>query len=381
MSILKIEKLTKKYGKTYALNGLDMEVKKGDIYGFVGPNGAGKTTTLRIISGLLKSDGGDLWLDGVRTTKNILKQKSLIGFVPDFFGVYENLNVIEYLEFFAASYGIYGRAGTVRAREVLEMVELSGKEEQMVDSLSRGIQQRLCLARAMIHKPKLLVLDEPNSGLDPRSRKDFQLLLQRLAREDYTILISSHILSELADLCTSIGVINGGVMVQQGKLENIMLAIDSSNPLRITVLNQVPKALELLRQDPQVSRLSVDENKIAAWFSGSREEEAYLLQKLVDAGNDPLDQENGQGGSYHAADVPPGPPDVAEGGGEHDAEQSHRHGITRIKDRIRRHVRNTCFLRKAYSKYRSFNSAYFPRGTGSSARESMVMAFGTMDLM
>ena len=114
MPILKIEKLTKKYGKTYALNGLDMEVKKGDIYGFVGPNGAGKTTTLRIISGLLKSDGGDLWLDGVRTTKNILKQKSLIGFVPDFFGVYENLNVIEYLEFFAASYGIYGRAGTVR---------------------------------------------------------------------------------------------------------------------------------------------------------------------------------------------------------------------------------------------------------------------------
>ena len=163
MPILKIEKLTKKYGKTYALNGLDMEVKKGDIYGFVGPNGAGKTTTLRIISGLLKSDGGDLWLDGVRTTKNILKQKSLIGFVPDFFGVYENLSVIEYLEFFAASYGIYGRAGTVRAREVLEMVELSGKEEQMVDSLSRGIQQRLCLARAMIHKPKLLVLDEKNA--------------------------------------------------------------------------------------------------------------------------------------------------------------------------------------------------------------------------
>ena len=243
-----------------------------------------KGEELRIISGLLKSDGGDLWLDGVRTTKNILKQKSLIGFVPDFFGVYENLSVIEYLEFFATSYGIYGRAGTVRAREVLEMVELSGKEEQMVDSLSRGMQQRLCLARAMIHKPKLLVLDEPNSGLDPRSRKDFQLLLQRLAREDYTILISSHILSELADLCTSIGVINGGVMVQQGKLENIMLAIDSSNPLRITVLNQVPKALELLRQDPQVSRLSVDENKIAAWFSGSREEEAYLLQKLVDAG-------------------------------------------------------------------------------------------------
>ena len=175
MPILKIEKLTKKYGKTYALNGLDMEVKKGDIYGFVGPNGAGKTTTLRIISGLLKSDGGDLWLDGVRTTKNILKQKSLIGFVPDFFGVYENLNVIEYLEFFAASYGIYGRVGTVRAREVLEMVELSGKEEQMVDSLSRGIQQRLCLARAMIHKPKLLVLDEPTRGIDVAAKVEIRV--------------------------------------------------------------------------------------------------------------------------------------------------------------------------------------------------------------
>ena len=302
MPILKIEKLTKKYGKTYALNGLDMEVKKGDIYGFVGPNGAGKTTTLRIISGLLKSDGGDLWLDGVRTTKNILKQKSLIGFVPDFFGVYENLSVIEYLEFFAASYGIYGRAGTVRAREVLEMVELSGKEEQMVDSLSRGIQQRLCLARAMIHKPKLLVLDEPNSGLDPRSRKDFQLLLQRLAREDYTILISSHILSELADLCTSIGVINGGVMVQQGKLENIMLAIDSSNPLRITVLNQVPKALELLRQVIMAAGAFVQGSSIelsadgpikppyAVYFQGgltwyhAKLGIMMALQKLVDAG-------------------------------------------------------------------------------------------------
>lgn len=284
MPILKIEKLIKKYGRTYALNGLDLEVRKGDIYGFVGPNGAGKTTTLRIISGLLKCDGGDLWIDGVRTTKNILKQKSMIGFVPDFFGVYENLSVMEYLEFFAASYGIYGRAGSVRAREVLDMVELLGKEDQMVDELSRGMQQRLCLARAMIHQPKLLVLDEPNSGLDPRARKDFQMLLQRLAKEDYTILISSHILSELADLCTSIGVINEGVMVQQGKLENIMLAIDSSNPLRITVMNQVSQAVELLRRDPQISRLSVDENKIAVWFSGNREEEAMLLRKMVNAG-------------------------------------------------------------------------------------------------
>ncbi|MDY2937154.1 MAG: ABC transporter ATP-binding protein [Fusicatenibacter sp.] len=282
--MLKIEKLIKKYGKTYALSGLDMNVKEGEIYGFVGPNGAGKTTTLRIIAGLLKSDGGDVWIDGVRTTRNILKQKSMIGFVPDFFGVYDNLTVIEYLEFFAAAYGIYGRAGKSRAMEVLDLVELGGKEKLLVDSLSRGMQQRLCLARALIHEPKLLVLDEPSSGLDPRTRKDFQFLLQRLQKENYTIIISSHILSELSDMCTSIGIIDGGVMIQQGEIDSIMLSIDSANPLRITVLNQINKTMEILRKDPQVTKISVDENKIAAWFTGSREEEALLLQKLVREG-------------------------------------------------------------------------------------------------
>ena len=282
--MLYIEILIKKYGKTYALSGLDMNVKEGEIYGFVGPNGAGKTTTLRIIAGLLKSDGGDVWIDGVRTTRNILKQKSMIGFVPDFFGVYDNLTVIEYLEFFAAAYGIYGRAGKSRAMEVLDLVELGGKEKLLVDSLSRGMQQRLCLARALIHEPKLLVLDEPSSGLDPRTRKDFQFLLQRLQKENYTIIISSHILSELSDMCTSIGIIDGGVMIQQGEIDSIMLSIDSANPLRITVLNQINKTMEILRKDPQVTKISVDENKIAAWFTGSREEEALLLQKLVREG-------------------------------------------------------------------------------------------------
>ena len=281
MPILKIEKLTKKYGKTYALNGLDMEVKKGDIYGFVGPNGAGKTTTLRIISGLLKSDGGDLWLDGVRTTKNILKQKSLIGFVPDFFGVYENLNVIEYLEFFAASYGIYGRAGTVRAREVLEMVELSGKEEQMVDSLSRGIQQRLCLARAMIHKPKLLVLDEPTSGMDPRARIEFKELLKELCAEGKTIVVSSHILSELAQMCTDIGIIDAGKIVLSGNMGEILKKVNDSNPIRIQVVESVSDAVKFLHTEPEVQTITVEGNDIVVGFHGGKDAEAMLLAKLV----------------------------------------------------------------------------------------------------
>ena len=249
-----------------------------------GLQGAGKTTTIRMVCGLMPPTEGTITIHGVDALLHPKEIKKQIGYVPDFFGVYDNLKVSEYMDFYGSMYRMTSREITAVSNDLLELVNLSYKKEVYVDTLSRGMMQRLCVARALIHNPSLLVLDEPNSGLDPRSRKDFQLLLQRLAREDYTILISSHILSELADLCTSIGVINGGVMVQQGKLENIMLAIDSSNPLRITVLNQVPKALELLRQDPQVSRLSVDENKIAAWFSGSREEEAYLLQKLVDAG-------------------------------------------------------------------------------------------------
>ena len=284
MPILKIEKLTKKYGKTYALNGLDMEVKKGDIYGFVGPNGAGKTTTLRIISGLLKSDGGDLWLDGVRTTKNILKQKSLIGFVPDFFGVYENLSVIEYLEFFAASYGIYGRAGTVRAREVLEMVELSGKEEQMVDSLSRGIQQRLCLARAMIHKPKLLVLDEPNSGLDPRARVERKELLQNLRSMGKTIVISSHILSELAEMCNSIGIMDHGKLVEAGNIEDVMEHVFGGNRIVVSVHGEMEPAVRMLKEHPQIKVESVGEKEIHISHAMKEEEIAQLIAQMIQNG-------------------------------------------------------------------------------------------------
>ena len=257
--MLRIEKLYKRYNrKENALDGLDMEVEKGELYRFLPPTTPCTTTTLRIITGLLKPDSGEIWLDGQRTTKDMKLQKSMIGFVPDFFGLYENLTVIEYLEFFAAAYGIYQKAGTVRSYEVLELVNLRGMEEVFVD--------------------------EPNSGLDPRTRKEFQLLLQQLQKEGYTILISSHILSELSDMCTSIGIINQGKMVLQGKIDHIMLSIDSSNPLRITVLNKIKQAVRLIRANPQVERISVEENKIAAWFSGSREEEARLLRELVDAG-------------------------------------------------------------------------------------------------
>lgn len=281
--MLKIENLHKTYGKLTALDGLNLEAARGELYGFVGPNGAGKTTTLRIISGLLNADSGNVWVNGISAGKNPAELKATIGFVPDFFGIYENLMVDEYLEFFAAAYGIFGKEGRKRADEVLELVGLTEQKKMAVDGLSRGMQQRLCLARAIVHRPKLLVLDEPGSGLDPRTRKNFQSLLQRLCQEGYTILISSHILSELADMCTAIGIIDKGKLVMQGKMDEIMLSIDSSNPLLITVYNHLEKAVEVLRRSPLVSRMSIDKNKIAVYFTGSHEEEGYLLRELVEA--------------------------------------------------------------------------------------------------
>lgn len=282
--MLRIENLYKKYDSVLALDGLNMEIHKGELYGFVGPNGAGKTTTIRIISGLLKPTRGEVWIDGIPVNKDIKTLKSKIGYIPDFFGVYDNLTVMEYLEFYASAYGIYGKDSTKRAYEVLEQVELYRMGNRFVDELSRGMQQRLCLARAMIHCPQLLIMDEPASGLDPGARKVFKNVLKNLCRDGYTVLISSHILSELADMCTNVGIINQGKMILQGEMEDIMYSIDSANPIVITIYQNMGAALELLKCHPLVNRISIDKNRISILFSGSREEEALLMKELIDAG-------------------------------------------------------------------------------------------------
>ncbi len=282
--MLRVENLYKRYGDFLALNGLQMHVRKGELFGFVGPNGAGKTTTIRIIVGLLTASSGDVWVAGQRVGKDLKVLKNHIGFVPDFFGLYDNLTVMEYLEFYAAAYQIPAREQKHRALEVLDMVQLSQVEDKYVDALSRGMQQKLCVARALIHKPPLLVMDEPASGLDPRTRREFKELLKQLRQMDYTILISSHILSELADMCTGIGIINQGRMVLQGDIEDIMVSIDSSNPLLITVYKNLEEAVRLVGNHPLVTRVSIQENIISVLFSGTREEEAQLLESLIRAG-------------------------------------------------------------------------------------------------
>lgn len=282
--MLRVENLYKRFGDFLALDGLNMNVRKGELFGFVGPNGAGKTTTIRIISGLLSATGGDVWVDGKRVGKDIQVLKNHIGFVPDFFGVYDNLTVMEYLEFYGAAYQIPVREQKKRAGEVLDLVNLKDVEERFVDALSRGMQQKLCVARALLHKPPLLVMDEPTSGLDPRTRREFKDMLKQLRQMGYTILISSHILSELADMCTGIGIIHKGRMVLQGDIEEILLSIDSSNPILITVYKNLQEAVELVHRHPLVSRVSIDGNVISVLFSGNKEEEAGLLNQLIGAG-------------------------------------------------------------------------------------------------
>ena len=282
--MLKIRNLTKRYGRHTALDSLDLQIDRGEIFGFVGPNGAGKTTTMKIMAGLLKADAGEIYIDDIKLFEDYNRLKEVIGYMPDFFGVYDNLQVIEYLEFYASAYGMETRQARRLGGHLLEMVHLEGKEECYVDELSRGMKQRLCLARALIHDPQFLILDEPASGLDPRSRFEFKEILKELRDNGKTIIISSHILMELAEMCTSIGIIERGKMILQGSIEDILETVDTSNPLIIRVYDQVDTAVLLLKREEKIESLTIRGNSIFASFSGNREEEARLLKTLIDNG-------------------------------------------------------------------------------------------------
>ena len=281
--MLELKAIRKKYGNFPALDGLDLEIKKGELFGFVGPNGAGKTTTVKIITGLLSPDEGSVRIDGVDAVKDSRSLKQKIGYVPDFFGVYDNLKVSEYMEFFASCYGLEGLQARKRIMLLLEQMKLEDKADFFVDGLSRGMKQRLCLARALIHDPELIVLDEPASGLDPRTRLDYMATLRELKEQGRTLLVSSHILSELSELCTSIGIIEQGRMVLQGSMEQIFDRVNSSNPLNISVFSNKDKALSILKSHPCVQTISVDEDEIKVGFMGDRQDEALLLQQMIDA--------------------------------------------------------------------------------------------------
>jgi ABC-2 type transport system ATP-binding protein len=282
--MLEIKNLTKQYGKFTALNNLNLEIRKGQIFGFVGPNGAGKTTTMRIIAGLLKADSGTVFVGGVDARNNPRGLKSKIGYMPDFFGVYDNLKALEYMEFYASIYGINGRKAKKLCLELMELVRLSEQADSYVDEMSRGMKQRLCLARSLVHDPELLILDEPASGLDPRARFEMKEILKELHNRGKTILISSHILPELAQMCSNIGIIEKGRMVVNGTVEEILSARGTASPIIMKFTAGQESAVEVLKQDSLVQNIIIRENSISILFKGNEEEEANLLAVLIQNG-------------------------------------------------------------------------------------------------
>ncbi len=240
--------LTKRYGKLVALDNLQLEIEEGECFGYIGPNGAGKTTTIKILATLLQPTWGEARICGHVIGYESRKIRPLIGYVPDFFGAYEDMVVQEYLEFFASAYNIIGKQRARVVGDVLELTDLVGKGDALVDSLSRGMQQRLSIARVLLHDPKVLLLDEPASGLDPRARIEIRELLKELRNMGKTIIISSHILHELAELCTTVGIIEGGKLLFHGSLSDILARAKRGTRVHVRVVEQQDLAALLLQR-------------------------------------------------------------------------------------------------------------------------------------
>lgn len=279
--MLTIINLEKFYGKYKAVNGLDMHLKKGDIFGFIGPNGAGKSTTMKIIAGLLPADGGEIYVDGIDALKDNKKLKEKIGYMPDFFGSYENLKVIEYMEFYASIYGIVGKESKDLIMDLLELVNLEEKKDAYVDGLSRGMKQRLCLARSLVHNPELLILDEPASGMDPRSRFEMKGILKNLKDMDKTVIISSHILSEMNEICTSVGIIEEGNLIYSGGINNLLSRMSSTNPLKIIVRDKVKESKVILSELPYITNIKENSKELTVFFNGGEIEISNTIKALV----------------------------------------------------------------------------------------------------
>ncbi|GLV59435.1 ABC transporter [Dictyobacter sp. S3.2.2.5] len=286
-AIIKIQNVSKRYHNTHALRDISLEIPRGTIYGLIGPNGAGKTTLLRILAALLTPSSGQVWIEEqeVTRTPSIIQRK--VGYMPDFFGVYPDLTSAEYLEFYAGIHGIprQKRAGIVT--DLLELVELSSKREAMVETLSRGMKQRLCLARALVHDPDILLLDEPASGLDPRARVELRELVRTLQGMGKTILISSHILLELAEMCTDIAIIQNGQLVIAGDVERVTHQLGGARQIEIRLLDntRIDDVVAHLENVADIHNITTNEDRlIQAEFSGDDETLHHILAALIAQG-------------------------------------------------------------------------------------------------
>jgi ABC-2 type transport system ATP-binding protein len=276
--------LTRRFGKTTAVDDLNLNVPAGSLFGLIGPNGAGKTTTLRMLAGLLQPTSGRIVINGQVANHDWLELQRQIGYMPDFFGVYEDMLVWEYLDFFARCYDLPPTRRRQVTDELLELVDLAEKREAYVQTLSRGMRQRLCLAHALVHDPQVLLLDEPASGLDPRARVEMRELLRELSAMGKTVVVSSHILMELAELCDSVGIIEKGRLVASGPLDEITRQAKQERTLRLKVISDQSQAETVLRDQPGIGQIYETNNYLEVKFLGDDEATADLLATLVARG-------------------------------------------------------------------------------------------------
>jgi len=283
--MIKTQDLTKVYGTLHAVSNLNIELDEGDLFGFIGPNGSGKTTTMRILATLLQPTWGEASVCGHSIYTHPKEIRRLIGYMPDFFGVYDDMKVIEYLEFFAATYRIKGPARRKICDDVLELVDLGYKREAFVTSLSRGMTQRLGLARVLLHDPKVLLLDEPASGLDPRARIEIRGLLKELRKMGKTIMVSSHILPELADICNKVGIIERGELLVNANVSDVMKQVRQRTLLNIAVVGDLEPAARLLEESHLVESVEIQNGQIQATLTEHITDYSDLPTMLIDAGH------------------------------------------------------------------------------------------------
>lgn len=282
MSFVNISNMTVRYDEFIAVHTMNLQIPPGEVFGFIGPNGAGKSTTMKVLATLLKPQIGKVFLDGIDVLKEPKKIRSIIGYMPDAFGVYDDLSVQEYLHFFAAAYRIGWSQRKKLVDDLLALTDLTKKKYAQVDSLSRGMKQRLGIARVLLHDPKFLILDEPASGLDPRARIEMRELLKELRNMGKTIMISSHILSELSELCTRIGIIEAGKIVAEGSLDEIYTQLGVEKTIHTQILNYDDELQLKIAAIPGVASVKKEQNRVEIHIKEQEIKPEELLQSLID---------------------------------------------------------------------------------------------------
>ncbi|MGE3640953.1 MAG: ABC transporter ATP-binding protein, partial [Pirellulales bacterium] len=280
---IELRHLHRVFQETHAVNDVSFEVAPGEVFGYIGPNGAGKTTSMRILATLDEPTAGDALVDGFSVVDDPDRVRRRLGFMPDYFGTYSNVDVFEYLDFFARAYGLRGSERRRAIDYVMDFTQLDRLSRKPIDSLSKGMRQRLCLGRTMIHDPSVLVLDEPAAGLDPRARIELREMIGRLANDGKAILISSHILTELAEICHRVGILDQGRLLAVGTVEEISARVQDCGQVRVRVLDDRPRLVQWLAARADVADIRGETELVTFNHLGDRASEARLLREIVEA--------------------------------------------------------------------------------------------------